>query len=145
MKRVGVLFGDGKMFSSSVYTCYEAAVAILLMMESSKNQSSSQGTYVIATVKGDVHDIGKNIVPGIVKTCYGSVQRYYKAIQENNADIVGLSGLITPSLDEMISNAKNSRSGINIPLMIGGATTNATLPNCSRDEGQRSELAMQPC
>ena len=137
MKRVGVLFGDGKMFLPQVVKSarvMKQAVAILEpMMETSKNQSSSQGTYVLATVKGDVHDIGKNIV-SVVLSCNGykvidlgvmvECRDIIDAIKENNADIVGLSGLITPSLDEMISNAKEfSRSGINIPLMVGGATT----------------------
>jgi len=103
------------------------------MDKTSVDSTSSRGTYVIATVKGDVHDIGKNIV-SVILACNGykvidlgvmiSCEQIIKAIQENNATIVGLSGLITPSLDEMILNAKEfNRLGINIPLMIGGATT----------------------
>jgi len=137
MKKVGVLFGDGKMFLPQVVKSarvMKQAVAILEpMMTSSKSESSSQGTYVLATVKGDVHDIGKNIV-SVVLACNGykvidlgvmvQCSDIISAVKEHKADIVGLSGLITPSLDEMISNAKEfSRSGINIPLMVGGATT----------------------
>lgn len=88
---------------------------------------------MLATVKGDVHDIGKNIVGvvlgcnnyrivdmGVMQSCADIIAR----CKEENADIVGLSGLITPSLDEMVFNAKEfSRQGINVPLLIGGATT----------------------
>ena len=103
-------------------------------MEKEKTDAqASQGTYVIATVKGDVHDIGKNIV-GVVLACNGykvidlgvmvNCQQIIEAVKEHNADLVGLSGLITPSLDEMIHNAREfKREGIHIPLMIGGATT----------------------
>ena len=87
----------------------------------------------MATVKGDVHDIGKNIV-GVVLGCNNykvidmgvmiSCQDIIKKVKEEKADIVGLSGLITPSLDEMVFNAKEfTKAGINIPLLIGGATT----------------------
>jgi len=137
MKKVGVLFGDGKMFLPQVVKSarvMKQAVAILEpMMNKDTSKTSTQGTYVLATVKGDVHDIGKNIV-SVVLSCNGykvidlgvmvQCADIIKAVKENNADIVGLSGLITPSLDEMISNAKEfSRAGINIPLMVGGATT----------------------
>ena len=137
MKKVGVLFGDGKMFLPQVVKSarvMKQSVAILEpMMTSSKTASAAQGTYVLATVKGDVHDIGKNIV-SVVLSCNGykvvdlgvmvQCSDIINAVKEHNADIVGLSGLITPSLDEMISNAKEfKRSGINIPLMVGGATT----------------------
>ena len=94
---------------------------------------SYNGTIVLATVKGDVHDIGKNIV-GVVLGCnnykvidMGVMQSCADIIEvcrRENADIVGLSGLITPSLDEMVFNAKEfTKQGINIPLLIGGATT----------------------
>jgi len=94
---------------------------------------SYNGTIVLATVKGDVHDIGKNIV-GVVLGCnnyrvidMGVMQNCRDIItkcREEKADIVGLSGLITPSLDEMVFNAKEfTKAGINIPLLIGGATT----------------------
>jgi 5-methyltetrahydrofolate--homocysteine methyltransferase len=88
---------------------------------------------VLATVKGDVHDIGKNIV-GVVLGCnnykvidmgvMNSCQSIIDECRRHNADIVGLSGLITPSLDEMVFNAKQfTKAGLNIPLLIGGATT----------------------
>jgi len=88
---------------------------------------------VIATVKGDVHDIGKNIV-GVVLACNNwevidlgvmvSCDKILEAVRKHNADILGLSGLITPSLDEMIHNAQgNEKAGMTIPLLIGGATT----------------------
>ena len=91
------------------------------------------GTVVLATVKGDVHDIGKNIV-GVVLGCNNyrvvdmgvmqSCADIIACVKREKADIVGLSGLITPSLDEMVFNAKEfSKQGINIPLLIGGATT----------------------
>jgi len=91
------------------------------------------GTVVLATVKGDVHDIGKNIV-GVVLGCnnykvvdMGVMQSCQAIIEEcrrHNADIVGLSGLITPSLDEMVFNAKQfTKAGFKVPLLIGGATT----------------------
>lgn len=140
MKVVGRLFGEGKMFLPQVVKSarvMKKAVAYLEpFMEDDKkgsDQKSKQNTFVIATVKGDVHDIGKNIV-SVVLACNG-----YKVIDlgvmvpcdeilrkalEYNADIIGLSGLITPSLDEMIFNAKEmNRRGMDIPLLIGGATT----------------------
>ena len=91
------------------------------------------GTVVLATVKGDVHDIGKNIV-GVVLGCNNyrvvdmgvmqSCADIIACIKKENADIIGLSGLITPSLDEMVFNAKEfTKQGIDIPLLIGGATT----------------------
>ena len=137
MKKVGVLFGDGKMFLPQVVKSarvMKQAVAYLEpMMKKDSATAKVQGTYVLATVKGDVHDIGKNIV-SVVLACNGyrvidlgvmvHCKDIIQAIVEHNADIVGLSGLITPSLDEMIFNAKEfKRAGINIPLMIGGATT----------------------
>lgn len=139
MKVVGQLFGDGKMFLPQVVKSarvMKRAVSYLepyMEEEKEKGTDSSQGTYVIATVKGDVHDIGKNIV-GVVLACNGykvidlgvmvSCQDIIKACKEHNADILGMSGLITPSLDEMISNVKEfQREGFDIPIMIGGATT----------------------
>ncbi len=139
MKVVGELFGQGKMFLPQVVKSarvMKKAVAHLEpYMEEEKKRTGlqNQGTMVIATVKGDVHDIGKNIV-GVVMACNG-----YKVIdlgvmvpgptifqeaKKHNADMIGLSGLITPSLDEMITNAKEmERQGFKIPLLIGGATT----------------------
>lgn len=140
MKVVGSLFGEGKMFLPQVVKSarvMKKAVAYLepFMEEEKKNKTSlqSQGTFVIATVKGDVHDIGKNIV-AVVLGCNGykivdlgvmvNVTQIMKAISEHNADIVGFSGLITPSLDEMIFNLSEfERAGLKIPVLIGGATT----------------------
>ncbi|MFZ3231111.1 MAG: methionine synthase [Pseudobdellovibrio sp.] len=140
MKVVGKLFGEGKMFLPQVVKSarvMKKAVAYLepFMEEEKKvkNSLQSQGTFVIATVKGDVHDIGKNIV-GVVLACNGykivdlgvmtNVVQIMKAIEEHQADIVGLSGLITPSLDEMIFNLQEfERAGLKIPVLIGGATT----------------------
>ena len=98
-----------------------------------KGEVSHNGTVVLATVKGDVHDIGKNIV-GVVLGCNNykvidmgvmcSCQAIIDECKKQNADIVGLSGLITPSLDEMVFNAKEfTKQGLTIPLLIGGATT----------------------
>jgi 5-methyltetrahydrofolate--homocysteine methyltransferase len=141
MKVVGDLFGAGKMFLPQVVKSarvMKKAVAHLepYMEEEKKkagNTSKGQGTFVIATVKGDVHDIGKNIV-SVVLACNGyevidlgvmcSCEEILEAVKENDADFVGMSGLITPSLDEMIHNAKEmQRQGFEIPLLLGGATT----------------------
>ena len=139
MKVVGDLFGQGKMFLPQVVKSarvMKKAVAYLEpFMEAEKEGSGSKkrGTMVIATVKGDVHDIGKNIV-GVVLACNNwevvdlgvmvSWDKILEAVREHGADILGLSGLITPSLDEMIHNAKEMQIlGLDIPLLIGGATT----------------------
>jgi 5-methyltetrahydrofolate--homocysteine methyltransferase len=140
MKIVGDLFGAGKMFLPQVVKSARAmkkAVAYLLpYMEEEKRRSGSpaaQGRIVMATVKGDVHDIGKNIV-GVVLGCnnYEVIDlgvmvpgtKILDAAIEQNADIVGLSGLITPSLDEMVTVAREmTRRGMTMPLLIGGATT----------------------
>lgn len=143
MKVVGQLFGDGKMFLPQVVKSarvMKQAVAYLEpFMEAEKKANKSiqkQGVVVLATVKGDVHDIGKNIV-GVVLACNGyhvidlgvmvSIDKIMSAIKEHNADIVGFSGLITPSLDEMIRNAKDLKDkGFTLPILIGGATTSKT-------------------
>ena len=140
MKVVGKLFGDGDMFLPQVVKSarvMKRAVAHLLpFMEAEKGdstESSSAGKFLIATVKGDVHDIGKNIV-GVVLACNNyevkdlgvmvSCDAILKEAQEWGADIIGLSGLITPSLDEMIFNAHEMKKrGFTQPLLIGGATT----------------------
>ncbi len=137
MKVVGKLFGDGKMFLPQVVKSarvMKKAVAYLLpYMEEEKEDSGSAGTFLIATVKGDVHDIGKNIV-AVVLGCNGynvidlgvmcDCEKILAAAEEHKADFIGMSGLITPSLDEMISNAKEmERRGMKVPLLIGGATT----------------------
>jgi 5-methyltetrahydrofolate--homocysteine methyltransferase len=144
MNVVGDLFGAGKMFLPQVVKSarvMKKAVAYLLpYIEAEKEQSGdsaagdkTNGTIVMATVKGDVHDIGKNIV-GVVLQCnnYSVIdlgvmvpaQKILDAAKEHNADIIGLSGLITPSLDEMVNFAvEMEREGLEIPLLIGGATT----------------------
>ena len=139
MNIVGDLFGEGKMFLPQVVKSarvMKKAVAYLLpYIEASKtdDSSNSAGKILMATVKGDVHDIGKNIV-GVVLACnnfeiidLGVMVPPEKIIQvavEENVDIIGLSGLITPSLDEMVFLAQElKRLNIKIPLLIGGATT----------------------
>jgi 5-methyltetrahydrofolate--homocysteine methyltransferase len=140
MDIVGDLFGSGKMFLPQVVKSarvMKKAVAYLLpFMEEEKKRLGgyqSQGRVVLATVKGDVHDIGKNIV-GVVLGCNNyevidlgvmvPCEHILAAAREHKADIVGLSGLITPSLDEMVHVAKEmTREGFIVPLLIGGATT----------------------
>ncbi len=140
MKVVGELFGSGKMFLPQVVKSarvMKRAVAYLepFMEEERKvaGAKQSQGKIVLATVKGDVHDIGKNIV-SVVLACNGyevvdlgvmvPADQIFKKAREVKADMIGLSGLITPSLDEMIYNAKEmKRLGFDLPLLIGGATT----------------------
>ena len=140
MNVVGDLFGAGKMFLPQVVKSarvMKKAVAYLLpYIEAEKQPGDAErtnGTIVMATVKGDVHDIGKNIV-GVVLQCNNytvidlgvmvPAQKILDAAKEHNADIVGLSGLITPSLDEMVNFAvEMERQGFEIPLLIGGATT----------------------
>lgn len=139
MKVVGELFGAGKMFLPQVVKSarvMKRAVAYLEPMmeaEKAKSTSKSQGVIVMATVKGDVHDIGKNIV-GVVLACNGyrvvdlgvmvNVAQIMKAIEVHQADMIGLSGLITPSLDEMAFNLSEfEKAGLKLPILIGGATT----------------------
>ncbi len=138
MNVVGDLFGDGKMFLPQVVKSarvMKKAVAHLLpFIEDEKSEGArSNGKILMATVKGDVHDIGKNIV-GVVLQCNNfevidlgvmvPANRIIEAAKEHDADIIGLSGLITPSLDEMVHMAKEmQRGGFNIPMMVGGATT----------------------
>ena len=141
MNVVGDLFGAGKMFLPQVVKSarvMKKAVAYLLpFMEKEREelgtQDESNGRIIMATVKGDVHDIGKNIV-GVVLQCNGyevidlgvmvPCEKILDAAREHNADIIGLSGLITPSLDEMVHVASEmERLGFELPLMIGGATT----------------------
>ncbi|MDR2981461.1 MAG: methionine synthase, partial [Puniceicoccales bacterium] len=140
MKIVGELFGAGKMFLPQVVksarVMKQAVAHLTPFMEADKAKGGAgakQGTFVIATVKGDVHDIGKNIV-GVVLGCNNyevidlgvmvSCEKILETARAYNADIIGLSGLITPSLDEMIHNAAEmERQGFKVPLLIGGATT----------------------
>ncbi|MCG3175714.1 MAG: Methionine synthase [Candidatus Omnitrophica bacterium] len=139
MNVVGDLFGSGKMFLPQVVKSarvMKKAVAYLtpfLESEKSSGGASSAGRIVLATVKGDVHDIGKNIV-GVVLACNNyeiidlgvmvPCEKILQTARESGADLIGLSGLITPSLDEMVFVAQEMRrQGFNTPLLIGGATT----------------------
>jgi 5-methyltetrahydrofolate--homocysteine methyltransferase len=140
MNVVGDLFGAGKMFLPQVVKSarvMKKAVAYLVPFieagKSPEDAGRSNGTVIMATVKGDVHDIGKNIV-GVVLQCNNyevvdlgvmvPAQKILDAAREHDADIIGLSGLITPSLDEMVNfAAEMERQGFDIPLLIGGATT----------------------
>ncbi len=141
MNVVGDLFGSGKMFLPQVVKSarvMKKAVAHLFpYIEAEKDEKAKgKGKIIMATVKGDVHDIGKNIV-GVVLQCNGfevidlgvmvAWTDILKAANENDADIIGLSGLITPSLDEMVTVAEEmERAKMTMPLMIGGATTSKT-------------------
>jgi 5-methyltetrahydrofolate--homocysteine methyltransferase len=140
MNRVGDLFGAGKMFLPQVVKSarvMKKAVAVLTpYIEAEKAEmgdTSARTKVLMATVKGDVHDIGKNIV-GVVLGCNGydiidlgvmvPADRILAAAREHNVDAIGLSGLITPSLDEMVHVAREmERAGLRLPLLIGGATT----------------------
>ncbi|WP_168542286.1 methionine synthase [Acinetobacter sp. A2] len=137
MNVVGDLFGAGKMFLPQVVKSarvMKQAVAWLNpYIEAEKTEGQSKGKVLMATVKGDVHDIGKNIV-GVVLGCNGydivdlgvmvPAEKILQTAIDEKVDIIGLSGLITPSLDEMVFVAKEmQRKGFNIPLLIGGATT----------------------
>ncbi|GAA5178290.1 methionine synthase [Modicisalibacter zincidurans] len=138
MNVVGDLFGEGKMFLPQVVKSarvMKQAVAYLLpFIEAEKTtDTQAKGRIVMATVKGDVHDIGKNIV-GVVLQCNNyevidlgvmvPAEKILQTAREENADIIGLSGLITPSLDEMVHVAREmQRQGFELPLLIGGATT----------------------
>lgn len=137
MNVVGDLFGEGKMFLPQVVKSarvMKQAVAYLEpYIQELKQSGSSAGKILLATVKGDVHDIGKNIV-GVVLQCNNyeiidlgvmvPCETILKTAREEKVDIIGLSGLITPSLDEMVHVAKEmERQGFTLPLLIGGATT----------------------
>src|ERR1700760_1308073 len=138
MNVVGDLFGSGKMFLPQVVksarVMKKAVASLLPFMDADKSQAKeAAGKIIMATVKGDVHDIGKNIV-GVVLQCNGyevvdlgvmvPPQKILDAAKEHGANIIGLSGLITPSLDEMVTVASEmERQGFEIPLLIGGATT----------------------
>ena len=137
MKIVGTLFGEGKMFLPQVVKTartMKTAVGILQpYLEAEKKQGQKAGKILLATVKGDVHDIGKNIV-SVILSCnnYEVIDLgvmcpavdIAKAALEHQVDMIGLSGLITPSLDEMVNTAKVCRQmGLDIPILVGGATT----------------------
>ncbi|MEE9271928.1 MAG: methionine synthase [Robiginitomaculum sp.] len=144
MDRVGDLFGSGKMFLPQVVksarVMKQAVAHLMPFMDAEKEAlgttSTSNGKIIMATVKGDVHDIGKNIV-GVVLQCNGydvvdlgvmvPCSKILDAAKEHDADLIGLSGLITPSLDEMVFIASEmQRLKIDLPLLIGGATTSKT-------------------
>ncbi|WP_413111267.1 methionine synthase [Thaumasiovibrio sp. DFM-14] len=137
MNVVGDLFGEGKMFLPQVVKSARVMKQAVGYLEpyinAAKQAGQTNGKILLATVKGDVHDIGKNIV-GVVLQCNNyeiidlgvmvSCDTILKVAREENVDIIGLSGLITPSLDEMVHVAKEmERTGFDIPLLIGGATT----------------------
>ncbi|MDP5254367.1 MULTISPECIES: methionine synthase [unclassified Vibrio] len=137
MNVVGDLFGEGKMFLPQVVksarVMKQAVAHLEPYINAEKQAGSSNGKILLATVKGDVHDIGKNIV-GVVLQCNNyeiidlgvmvPCETILKVAKEENVDIIGLSGLITPSLDEMVHVAKEmERQGFELPLLIGGATT----------------------
>ena len=138
MNTVGQLFGEGKMFLPQVVktarTMKQAVEILQPYIEAEKTAGGkSAGKVLLATVKGDVHDIGKNIV-GVVMACNNyeiidmgvmvPAEQIVRKAKEEEVDIIGLSGLITPSLEEMVNVAKElQRAGMNIPIMIGGATT----------------------
>ena len=138
MNTVGQLFGEGKMFLPQVVktarTMKQAVEILQPSIEAEKTEGSkSAGKVLLATVKGDVHDIGKNIV-GVVMACNNyeiidmgvmvPAEQIVRKAKEEKVDMIGLSGLITPSLEEMVNVAKElQREGMNIPIMIGGATT----------------------
>ena len=138
MNTVGQVFGEGKMFLPQVVktarTMKQAVSILQPYIEAEKTEGGkSAGKVLLATVKGDVHDIGKNIV-GVVMACNGyeiidmgvmvPAEQIVRKAQEEHVDMIGLSGLITPSLEEMVNVAKElQRANLNIPIMIGGATT----------------------
>ena len=138
MNTVGTLFGEGKMFLPQVVktarTMKQAVGILQPYLEAEKNDNAtSAGKVLLATVKGDVHDIGKNIV-SVVMACNGyevvdmgvmvPAAQIVRKAQEEHVDIIGLSGLITPSLEEMVNVATElKKAGLDIPIMIGGATT----------------------
>ena len=139
MNTVGKLFGEGKMFLPQVVktarTMKQAVTILQPYMEADKKDGSARkaGKILLATVKGDVHDIGKNIV-SVVMACNNyevidmgvmvPAEQIVRKAQEENVDLIGLSGLITPSLEEMVNVANElKRAGLHIPIMIGGATT----------------------
>ena len=137
MNYVGDLFGDGRMFLPQVVKSarvMKKAVAHLVpYLEKEKKVGEKKGKVLMATVKGDVHDIGKNIV-GVVLACNGfdvhdlgvmvPAEKILDEAVKEDVDLVGLSGLITPSLDEMVSVAEAmQKRGMKLPLLIGGATT----------------------
>src|SRR5258708_13734461 len=146
MNVVGDLFGSGKMFLPQVVKSarvMKKAVAHLLPYIEAEKTSTSRpkGKIIMATVKGDVHDIGKNIV-GVVLQCNNfevidlgvmvSCEKILETARRERADYIGLSGLITPSLEEMVHVAREmQRQSFQVPLLIGGATTSPPPPSAN--------------
>ena len=138
MNEVGTLFGEGKMFLPQVVktarTMKQAVSLLQPYIEAGRSGDSAKaGRYLVATVKGDVHDIGKNIV-AVVMSCNNyevidmgvmvPAEQIVRKVKEEHVDMVGLSGLITPSLEEMVHVAKEmQQAGLRVPIMVGGATT----------------------
>lgn len=138
MNEVGTLFGEGKMFLPQVVktarTMKQAVSLLQPYIEADRSGDSAKaGRYLVATVKGDVHDIGKNIV-AVVMSCNNyevidmgvmvPAEQIVRKVKEEHVDMVGLSGLITPSLEEMVHVAKEmQQAGLRVPIMVGGATT----------------------
>ena len=159
MNVVGDLFGSGKMFLPQVVKSarvMKKAVAYLLpyMDAEKEGEVSSNGRILMATVKGDVHDIGKNIV-GVVLQCNSyevidlgvmvPAETILKTAREKDVDIIGLSGLITPSLDEMVHIGKEmQRLGMDLPLLIGGATTSQIHTSVKIDPQYRGAVVYVP-
>lgn len=157
MNVVGDLFGAGKMFLPQVVKSarvMKQAVAHLIpfIEEEKDGDIQSNGKILMATVKGDVHDIGKNIV-GVVLACNNfevidlgvmvPCEKILQTAREENVDIIGLSGLITPSLDEMVHVASEmQRQGMNIPLLIGGATTSKAHTAVKIEPQYQNDLAL---
>ena len=151
MDHVGRLFSEGKMFLPQVVktarTMKQAVTFLEPHLKAGAEDAASRGRMILATVKGDVHDIGKNIV-AVVMSCNGfevvdlgtmvSAERIVSEAKDRNADMVGLSGLITPSLAEMVHVAAlMEKEGLEIPLLIGGAAT-------SREHTERFILPAYP-
>lgn len=159
MEKVGDLFGTGKMFLPQVVRSarvMKKAVAVLepRLLEEKEGGAGGKGTVVLATVKGDVHDIGKNIV-AVVLGCnnydvidlgvMAPLEKITAAASAAKADVVGLSGLITPSLDEMVRVAEEmERLGMDVPLLIGGATTSRAHTAIKIDPAYRGVVAHVP-
>ena len=157
MNVVGDLFGDGKMFLPQVVKSarvMKQAVAYLqpFIEEEKSGDSQSNGKILMATVKGDVHDIGKNIV-GVVLQCNNfevidlgvmvACEEILRVAREEQVDMIGLSGLITPSLDEMVHVASEmQRQGFNVPLLIGGATTSKAHTAVKIEPSYQNNLAV---
>ncbi|MBD1586308.1 methionine synthase [Pseudomonas typographi] len=157
MNVVGDLFGSGKMFLPQVVksarVMKQAVAHLIPFIEAEKgDKPEAKGKILMATVKGDVHDIGKNIV-GVVLGCNGydvvdlgvmvPAEKILQTAREQKCDIIGLSGLITPSLDEMVQVAREmQRQGFTLPLMIGGATTSKAHTAVKIEPGYRNDAVV---